>query len=115
MITLYLPTKFAACLPLWRYCRWLYPKKIKIRKNYRFLVLSMCKGTMVVSKYRKFETAKRMPKSLVDGGLMHIIDLYDGSVVKAQEKNGVTTYSRLKQNIKNNITKKQNNGKANLL
>lgn len=46
---------------------------------------------------------------------MHIIDLYDGSIVKAQEKNKVATYSRLKQNIKNNITKKQNNGKTNLL
>ncbi len=56
-----------------------------------------------------------MPRSLVDGGLVHIIDVYDGSIVKAQEKNGVATYSRLKQNIINNITKKQNNGKTNLL
>lgn len=115
MITLYLPTKFSACLPLWRYCRWFSAKTIKIRKNYHFLVLSIWKGTLVISKYRKLETAKRMPRSLVDGGLMHIIDLYDGSIIKAQEKNGVATYSRLKQNIKNNITKKQNNGKTNLL
>ncbi len=113
MITIYLPTKLAACLPLWRYCRWFSPRTIKIRKNYRFLVLSIWKKTLVISKYRKLETAKKMPRSLVDGGLMHIIDLYDGSVIEAKQKNGVTTHTKLKQNIKNYITKKQN-GKPNL-
>jgi len=54
-----------------------------------------------------------MPRSLVDGGLMHIIDLHDGSLIEAKQKNGATTLTKLKQNIKNYITKKQN-GKPNL-